>query len=230
MATIQESETEEKVKRGEFRAALDPIHGGIKFAEMGSFLAGGAVGYIGTSLLLANPLIAAGVGIGLAIGGSMGVGRYLKTHWPSGRELFADAEHIALVKGGKNEDVIDARQQVNVLTWYFEVKKDHPRARKGWYLLGLGLEQEDKLIVVYSALPVKEFEKLPLAKHFSKLERAKDSEKNMDSATGMRRAGEQRRLYEAEVMRQMYGGDMDSAEFVAFLDFMQANYPRWMIS
>ena len=82
----------------------------------------------------------------------------------------------------------------------------------------------------YFDYAVKEFEKLPLAKHFSKLERGKDSEKAMHSASGMRRAGEQRRVYEAEVMRQMDGGDMDSAEFVAFLDFLQANYPRWMIS
>jgi hypothetical protein len=230
MAAIEESPTEEKLKNGEFRAILDPIHGGIKLAEMGSFIAGGAVGYVGTSMLLANPFIAFGAAIGLAIGSSLGLGTYLKKHWPSGRELVADTEHIAITKHGKNEIVIDAGQHVNVLTWYFEVKKDHPRARKGWYLLGLDLEQEESNIIVYSALPVKEFEKLPLAKHFSKLERTKNQEKGLDSATGMRRAGEQRRLYEAEVLRQMDGGDMDSAQFVAFLDFLQAKYPQWMIS
>src|SRR5687768_1642554 len=117
MAAIEESPAEEILKNGEFRALLDPIHSGIKFAEMGSFVLGGAVGYFGTSLLLVNPLIAFGVGVGLAIGGSLGVGSYLKKNWPSGRELVADAEHIAITKHGKNEIVIDTQQHVNVLSW-----------------------------------------------------------------------------------------------------------------
>lgn len=230
MAAIEESLAGEKQKNGMFRALLDPVHEGIKFAEMGGFLGGGLLGYIGATVALGNPLIAAAAGIGAAIGSSMGLGRYLKTHWPSGRELIADAEHIAITRHGKNQHLINARLQVNVLTWYFEVKKDHPRARKGWYLLSLALEQDDSIVVIYSALPPKDFEKMKLAKAFSKLERSKGQEKAADSISGMRRAGEQRRLYEAEVIRQMDGGDMDSSDFLAFLDFLQANYPRWMIS
>jgi hypothetical protein len=230
MATIDKSPVEEKTKNGEFRAPLDPIHGGLKMAELGSFFGGGFLGFLGTSLLLPNfAPIAALVALGVGAGSSIGLGRYLKTRWPSGRELVADTERIALTKHGKNEQVIDAQQQVNVLTWYFDVKKDHPRARKGWHLLGLALEQDDTMIVIYTAIAPKEFEKLPLAKAFSKLER-KSNEKPTQSASGMRRAGEQRRLYEAEIIRQMEGGDIDSAQFIEFLDFLQANYPRWMIS
>jgi hypothetical protein len=230
MATIDKSLTDEKMKNGEFRAALDPIHGGIKVAELGSFFGGGFLGFLATSLLLPNfAPIAALVALGVGAGSSIGLGRYLKTRWPSGRELVADAERIVLTKHEKIEAVIDPQQQVNVLSWYFEVKKDHPRARKGWHLLGLALEQDDTMIVIYTAVSPKDFENLPLAKEFSKLER-KNPEKPTQSASGMRRAGEQRRLYEAEVIRQMEGGDMDSEKFIMFLDFLQAHYPRWMIS
>jgi hypothetical protein len=230
MASIQESLIEEKSKAGEFRATLDPIHSGIKLAEMGSFFGGGFLAFVGTSILIPTLVpVAALIGLGVGAGSSIGLGRYLKSHWPSGREFVADSERIAITKHGKHEAVVDAQQQVNVLAWYFDVKKDHPRARKGWHLLGLALEQEDSMIIVYSAIAPKDFEKLPLAKIFTKLER-KNNEKTSQSASGMRRAGEQRRLYEAEVIRQMEGGDMETEKFVALLDFLQANYPRWMIS
>lgn len=230
MAVIEENLLGEKQKNGVFRAVLDPIHEGIKFAEMGGFLGGGLLGYIGATVALGNPLIAAVAGLGAAVGSSMGLGRYLKSHWPSGRELVADSEHIAITRHGKNQYLINATLQVNVLTWYFEVKKDHPRARKGWYLLALALEQDDSIVILYCALPPKEFENIKLAKAFTKLERSKEKDKAADSISGMRRAGEQRRLYEAEVIRQMDGGDMESSDFLAFLDFLQANYPHWMIS
>jgi hypothetical protein len=230
MATIDKSAIEGKTKNGEFRAPLDPIHSGLKMAEMGSFFGGGFLAFLATSLLLPNfAPVAAMVGLGVGAGSSIGLGRYLKTHWPSGRELVADAERIVLTKHEKIQVVIDPQQQVNVLSWYFDVKKDHPRARKGWHLLGLGLEQDETMIILYTAISPKDFENLPLAKAFSKLER-KSNEQPTQSASGMRRAGEQRRLYEAEMLRQMDGGDIDSARFIEFLDFLQAHYPRWMIS
>jgi hypothetical protein len=46
----------------------------------------------------------------------------------------------------------------------------------------------------------------------------------------MRMAGEQKRLYEGEVIRQIIGGDMLFEDFTETLEFLQANYPRWMIT
>src|SRR5690606_14269229 len=98
-----------------------------------------------------------------AAGTSMGVEHILKDKWLSGREFVADDERIALTKHNKIESVINPQQQVNVLTWRFEVRKDGPRAKKGWQLLGLGLEQDDTYIIIYSAASPDEYEAMPLS-------------------------------------------------------------------
>lgn len=233
MVTINEPPIDEKTKVGTIKIPVDPIHGGLRMAVFGSFIGAGVLSFGAGMFLIPNGLgLALLLSMASAAGASMGMERLLKDKWLSGREFVADSERIALTKHSKIESVIDAQQQVNVLTWRFEIKKDSPRAKKGWQLLGLGLEQDDSFVVIYSAASQEDFENMPLANHFTKLEKQKKEtdKKSLSSASGMRRAGEQKRLYEGEVIRQITGGDMLFEDFVETLHFLQANYPRWMIT
>lgn len=222
---------EEKAKVGTLRMPVDPIHGGLRAAVFGSFIGTGVVGFGAGLLFFPNAVLISLLLSGVAATGtSMGLERYLKSRWPSGREFVADAERIALIKQGKIESVVDAQQQVNVLTWRFEAKKDGPRAKKGWHILCLGLEQDDNYVIVYTTASPDEFEDMPFASAFTKLEKKRSEKESLSSARTMRQAGEQRRLHEAEVVRQLVGGDLFFDQFVETLLFLEANYPRWMIS
>jgi hypothetical protein len=223
---------EEKQKRSEFRLPIDVMHSGIRTAVMGAFVGGGIGGFIGGIVLLPNGLVLAGLmGIVVATGGAYSIERVLKERWPSGREIVANSERIALTKHSKIEAVIDCQQHVNVLTWQFKIKKDSPRAKKGWHLVALGLEQDDNYVIVYSAASPEDFEAMPLSSSFSKLERKKEDKKQKaKSATRIREAGEQRRLQNAEFVRSINGGDITFEQFIDYIQFLQVNYPEWMIS
>ncbi|MEL6404569.1 MAG: hypothetical protein AAFR81_09415 [Chloroflexota bacterium] len=235
MVTLENTSVEEPVAEGsDLRVQLDPIHGGLRAAVFGSFVAA-AIGGFGISAFVFPDLffLSLAAGGASAAGASLGLERYLKNKWPSGREFVANAERIALTKHEKIELVVDPMQQVNVLMWYFKVRKDSPRAKKGWYLVALGLEQADTYIPIYTTVDPDTFAEMPLSNQFTKLEKRKrDKQKNsaITSSSNMKRAGEQRRLHEGEVVRQMLGGDMLYDDFVTTIEFLQANYPKWMPS
>lgn len=231
---VFEETHKKKQKRGELSFPVDKMHGGIRAAVMGTFFGAGVVGFIGGVVILPNAIpIAAITGLVFAAGGSYGIEKYLKERWPSGRELVADAERIAMEKHGEVESSVDCTGHVNVLAWHFKVKKDSPRAKKGWHVVALGLEQDDNHIIVYSVASPEDFEDMPLASSFTKLERKKDKSKGKGknkSVASIRDAGEQRRLQTAEFVRGMEGGDISFEQFSDYILFLQANYPEWMIS
>ncbi len=225
--------TEEKAKVDLLKIPLDPIHGGLRIAVFGSFFGAGTLGFIGSLLLLPNagaiPFVVAALA---AVGTSGGMERLLKDRWSSGREFVADSERIALTRNSKIETVIDPTQQVNVLTWKFEVKKDGPRAKKGFQLLGFGLKQDDIYLVVYTTVSPDDMEKLAIANSFTTLQKRnaeQTSSASLTSRGSVRQAGEQKRLYDAEIARQLVGGDMLFDDFVAMIEFLQTIYPQWMI-
>lgn len=231
MTVVDETVIEEKQKIGTLKIPLDRIHGGLRVAVFGSFISAGIVGFTAGIYLIPDlTILAIVMGIASAAGASMGMENLLKDKWQSGREFIADAERIALTKDSKIEAVINPTQHVNVLLWRFDVKKDGPRAKKGWQLLGLALEQEDNYVVIYSAAPVDDYNKMPLSDNFTKLDKKKKEKKTgLASSINMKRAGEQKRLHEAEVVRQLVGGDMLFEQFVETIEFMQNHYPDWMI-
>lgn len=232
MVILTELPLAEKMKTNSIKFSVDPIHSGLRMAVLGSFFGAGIVSLATGLMLIPNGAFLAVLLSGAtAAGASVGTERYLKNKWPSGREFLADSERIALAKRGKIEAVVDVTKQVNILAWRFEVKKDGPRAKKGWHLLGLGLEQDDNTVVIYSAASQEDFKKMPLSGAFTRLEKAKNIEKsNLSSSSGIRRAGEQKRLFQAEIVRQMIGGDMLFEQFVETIEFLQAKYPQWMIT
>lgn len=217
----------------DFRVPLDPMHGGLQMTILGSFFASGVLGAGATLLLIPNGfLLAFIVGGAAAALTSSGLERALKHRWISGREFVANSDRIALTRHDKIETVINPQQQVNVLTWRFTVRKENPRAKKGWYVLCLGLEQDDQHIIVYTTISPDDFNDMPLSQMFVLLERRKkaDPQTDLGSRQHMRKAGEQRRIHEAEVIRQFDGGDMHQEHFFELLQFLQATYPQWMIS
>lgn len=232
MAILNESAVAEKTKRDNLKISVDPIHSGLRLAVLGSFFGVGVLTFGAGLILVPNgtflTILISGAS---AAGASVGIERYLKNKWPSGREFLADKERIAIAKRGKIEAVVDATQQVNVLAWRFEVKKDSPRAKKGWHLLGLAFEQEDNTVIIYSAASPEDFKNMPLTSAFTRLEKPKNDKKTtLSSAGGVRLAGQQKRLYQAELIRQLMGGDMPFEQFVETIEFLQDKYPDWMIT
>lgn len=208
---------------------VDAEHGGIRAAGCATLFAMTLFSFFVLSLLLphaalVNVLLALMMGAGAAYG----TDRTLKGRWQSGRILTADARTIQLTQNQRQEMHIAAGQQVNVLPWRFTVSRNG-RVKKGWYVVALGLEQEDLLLPVYTFLPPEEFEKLPLADQFTLLVREDKNEAAMTgSAREMKAAGQQRRLREAEKMRSVMGAEVTPEQFTAYIAYLQAHYPHWM--
>jgi hypothetical protein len=162
---------------------------------------------------------------------AFGIEKYLKHRWPSGRVLEVNGQQIAIRKKNEIERTIDPQQQTNVLIWNFQVKRA-ARVKKGWHVVGLSLEQEGEYIPVYTFASPEDFENLPLSEQFTRLEKPdkKDKKDKTKSIATMRHAGEQRRLHEAEYDRGMFGAELTLAQFTEYLEFLQKNYPKWMIS
>jgi hypothetical protein len=211
---------------------VDAEHGGIRMAGCLSFIVTTLVSYFVLSLLIQDSL---GIGLvliaSLLLGAGMayGLDRQLKKTWPSGRALTVTDQAILLTKHNQPETTLNPHQQVNVLAWRFEVKRNG-RVKKGWYVIGLALEQEDSYIPVYTFAPPERFQSLPWAHHFETLQRPSSVEDQKASARELKLAGLQRRLYTAEKMRQQQGAEVTFEQFEQWVAFLQEQYPSWMLT
>jgi hypothetical protein len=214
------------------RFAVDAEHTGIRAVGCLTLVGIGVSLFllIGTLTMLPDMVIIF-ASIFIAAVAAYALEKYLKHRWPSGRVLEANGTQIALRNKNEVERSIDPQQQVNVLTWNFQVKRA-ARVKKGWHVVGLALEQEGEYIPVYTFASPDDFEKLPLSDQFTRLEKPdkKDKKDKTKSVATMRQAGEQRRLHEAEYDRGMFGAELTLAQFTEYLEFLQKNYPKWMIS
>lgn len=208
--------------------AVDAEHNGIRAAGCGTF-AGSTLLFIFLLNLFIPTAVVVGVGavILAAIVANL-LDRYLKGRWPSGRVLHADAATIELQNRADVESRIDPSKQVNVLTWRFEVPRSG-RVKKGWYVLGLALEQDSTYLPVYTFASPKDFEEMPYADAFHRLERRRKRKAKTESIREMKAAGAQRRLYEAEIERGLYGAEVTLDEFIILMEYLQTHYPKWMI-
>lgn len=220
---------------GEFQQPVDIEHTGIRAAGCGSFLTIAFLAFVLFTILIpTNVMIPLVLAFASGALGSIGLERYLKGRWLSGREIVASAERIALMNKSEAEQTLDPQQQINVLTWYFVVKRGG-RVKKGWYVLAIALEQEGGYIPIYTFMSPTEFKDWELAKHFIKLEKIVDEDnkkgkEKTKSVMTMRRAGEQRRLLTAEHSRGILGAELTLEQFKAYLDFLQKHYPDWMFN
>lgn len=212
---------------------VDAEHTGIRaagcttmvLAFVGLFMIFGYIGYFPAIVAILTSLV-------LAAATSYVLEKYLKQRWPSGRTLEIEDEAIAIRKNGETQRKIDPQQHVNVLTWNFTVKRSS-RVKKGWHVLGMSLEQDGEFIPVYTFASPEDFGDFPLSEHFTKL--VKDDKKDKDKdkskpAVNIRQAGEQRRLHQAEYDRGINGAEITFSQFKTYLEFLQKNYHKWMIS
>lgn len=159
---------------------------------------------------------------------SYAVENQLKSKFATGRTLKASDDIIEIARSGAAEMSIDPRKQVNVLAWRFEVPRSG-RIKKGWYVVALGLEQDDNLLSFYTFSAPDRFKDVPLSNHFEPLQKADKISKDTGSAREMKLAGQQRRLHEAEKMRHMQGAELALEDFEQLLDHLQDRYPAWML-
>lgn len=210
--------------------AVDSEHSGIRLAGCGSLIAAFFLTLLIVSQIPGMPFfIGVVVSAVVAVSVSYVAEKVLKERWPSGRVLHASPSAIAIHKQSAVERTVDPQQQVNVLAWHFKVERGS-RVKKGWLVLGLSLEQEGEYVPVYAFASPHDFEKLPLAGHFQKLEKPNKNRDDKNTLRNMRQAGEQRRLHEAEIDRSYNGAEITFAQFVDYLEFLQKTYPRWMLS
>ncbi len=111
--------------------------------------------------------------------------------------------------------------------WQFEITK-RARIPKGWHMIACALEQDGVYLPAYTFVSPEDFESMERTGRFTKLLSKKEL-KSQGMGQDMRLAGEQRRLHKAEAQRWMYGAEMTQADFSAYLDYLQNQFPQWML-
>ncbi|MCU0497118.1 MAG: hypothetical protein MUF87_07190 [Anaerolineae bacterium] len=204
---------------------VDPEHAGLRVAIFGLFLVVWAVIYLLVSLLLPQ----SGFNLIGIFGGLVGAAVFtqaidtpLKRRWRSGREVRLIDQHIEIGRGGtaQSERRIDGSQHVNVLFWYFEIKK-RTRIPKGWYMVATALHQDEHYLAVYTFVSPEDFPSLPYSQHHTKLSPRQEE-------ADLRLAGQQRRLHLAEEVRWNEGGEMSHTDYVTYLNHLKQQFPSWM--
>lgn len=212
---------------------VDAEHGGLRVSVFGVFILAWIVGYFIINLIIPGTgvnIIAVGGGFILGYGASFALERVLRHVWPSGRHLDLDERGVRLFRKGVVEQEVSASSEspVSLLAWRFETPR-RSRVPKGWYVLGCALEQDERLLCVYSFMSPKDFKTFDLGENFIALKsRKKDGKNKQGGRDDLLMAGEQRRLYQAENQRWLTGAEMTQPDFKTYLDTLNKNYPEWM--
>lgn len=210
---------------------LDAEHSGIRTVGCLAFLVFVPVTFVLVSLIITNtPVLAGFISMPVGVGISYLIEQILRKRWPSGRVLHASPTSLEIRKHAQTQVAIDPTQTANLLTWHFTVPRNG-RVKKGWKVIALAVEQDENIIPLYTFASPTDFEAMPFSDRFTKLERKKESDENVTkSASSMRMAGQQRRLYEAEQNRGMNGGELTLEQFKQVLQYLHENYPEWVNS
>jgi hypothetical protein len=107
-------------------------------------------------------------------------------------------------------------KHINLLTWYFVVRQRRAWVQKGWFCAACRLNQDEKLVVVYSFLKPAVAQGLPQWPRFEELISQKQVPRRGEE-TQLRKLGEQAQLRAAERERWEDGAEMASDDFVALM-------------
>lgn len=205
--------------------AVDSEHSGVRMVGCFTFLFGSIVGFLVLNTLFpGGGLIVIGASIVAAVGLTYAADFLSKKYWPSNRYIQFLGDLIQLTKSGKLQGEIDAGNNVNILIWHFEAKR-HPRVPKGWYVVANALEQDGDFITTYSIVSPEDFETLPLSRLSVRYQRKKDKK---DDARDLRKAGNFRRIEQAEFYRGEFGAEMSPEDYRAYLEYLADTYTSWM--
>ncbi len=211
---------------GERRFPLDPEHGWLRFAMLLIFVAIWiAVFLLGQVLVVIEGAVIISIvaGFALAAFSTQRLEGPLKQRWPSGRSVSVTDRSIRLLRRDEQQESLDTEQDVNVLTWRFRINS-RARVPKGWNMVAVALEQDDRHIPVYTFMSPDDFESLRNHGRFIALQGRRQRKEGGD----LRLAGEQKRLHSAEQLRWLQGGEMSREDFVACLRHLHERFPAWM--
>lgn len=205
---------------------VDTEHGGVRTVGCLTFLIGVVVSFVILNSFIPNGgLIVIGASLALAIGLTYLSDNLTKRYWPSSRYLQLIGDVIQLVQKGETQFEVDATQNVNLLMWHFEAPR-HPRVPKGWYVVANALEQDGEYIVTYSIASPDDLNNLPLSRLSTHYVRQK--KKLDDESRDLRKAGNIRRIEQAEFHRGEFGAEMSLEDYQAYLDYLVDTYTTWM--
>lgn len=212
-----------------FTLAVDTEHSSFRFAIVAIYIAFSIVIYLVLNAIMpeANLNILAII-IALVISAvlTQQVERVLKARWPSGRILVIDHDDkIMLMQNQQVQHEINAQQQINVLLWRFAITR-RARVPKGWHMVACALEQDEHYLAVYTLISPDAFNALNADQRFTVLVSKKDQAKQHGG--DLRLAGEQRRLHLAESNRWVSGAEVSNDDFIAYIRYLQGQYPQWM--
>ena len=226
MTDVMQTET---VTQPSLSLPVDPEHSGIRTVGCLAFIFITGAAFVLFSMILSDAALLNGM-LALLAGAFVAyvADSWMKSNWPSGRKLLVDDATVQVSNKGKVEMRIDPQRQVNVLPWRFTVKRNG-RVKKGWYVIALGLEQDEMLLPVYTFAPPERFEALPLAGYFTALQKENEKEASVTgSARELKAAGQQRRLHDAEKARGLLGAELTIDQFEVYLKTLQKQFPHWM--
>lgn len=208
------------------RLPVDPEHNALRFAILLCFIGVGVVAFLLSNALLASTDFGGLLSVGVALGAAILITRVveirLRKLWPSGRALELSPTRIRLLLREEAQRELDAAQHVNVLAWRFPINR-RTRVPKGWYVVSLGLVQEETTIAVYTFMSPDDYQVLPNPDMFTVLVPSKKQDADV------RLAGQQRRLREAEIWRWHEGAELTKEDFTVVLDYLKTNFPAWMV-
>lgn len=227
MVTI-DTVAEQKSKNSDVVFDVDAEHLGVRLSGCVSFIGLGLISFFAGAFVLQNSFSAALVAFIVSAVGANVIERSLKGRWKSGRAIALIDDTITLAKQSQVERKLDAGQHINILMWHFVVKRSS-RVKKGWHVVAVALEQNDDRISAYTFASPEEFSDMNHHKLFTKLEK-EDKKDEKPKVSSMKRAGEQRRLFEAELERSVIGAELRLDQFIDFIDVLQEKYPDWMVS
>jgi hypothetical protein len=219
----------ETVAQPSLSLPVDPEHSGIRTVGCLSFILVAIAAFFLYSIIVPEASLLT-VMLAVLTGAVVAymADAWMKRYWPSGRQLVVDDAAIQVKQYDKVEMQVDPQRQVNVLPWRFTVKRNG-RVKKGWYVVALGLEQDEMLLPVYTFAPPERFEELPLSSLFTALQKEEKKEASVTgSARELKAAGQQRRLHDAEKARSLLGAELTIEQFETYLRELQKQFPQWM--
>lgn len=205
---------------------VDPEHAGVRAAGCFTFFVAAIASFVILNTVVPNGgLIIVGASLVIAVGLTYLSDNLTKRYWPSNRFIQIVDDVITLIQRDKVQGKLDASQNVNLIMWHFQARK-HPRVPKGWYVVANALEQDGDYIITYSIASPDDFEKLPLSRLSTEYKRKKD--KSDDESRDLRKAGNVRRIEQAEFHRGELGAEMTLEDYQAYLDYLVDTYTTWM--
>ena len=213
------------------RLPVDPEPTSLRLIVLVSFLVGLVLGvWLSDIAFRWGTCSMLGFGAGIATGVVLMLitEKLLKPVWKSNRWVRVTQDEIAFLQGEKVKRGINPSQQVNVTQWRFTIKR-RSRAEKGWYMVGIALEQDDVYLPIYTLMSPERFEAMPTAGQYEELTiRREDVLKKSAKGDDIKLAGVQRQLYIAETARGIDGVEMLPDDFDILLRWLQDRFYRWM--